>query len=75
MTRGILRLGTATVQVFITQHTDGVSIGTAIVELHDASHAQLGQSPPYLRVKCPNPKEAWAALAVLIGQTIEAVPS
>lgn len=67
MTRGVLRFDAATVQVLITQHQDGTSIGTAVVELKARN---TSASEPYHRVTAPTAKEAWASLAQWIGSVL-----
>lgn len=66
-TRGVLRFNAATVQVLLTQQSDGVIIGTAVVDLHD--HERKSAEPP-LRVLAPTAKEAWSQLAALIGRVV-----
>lgn len=61
-TRGVLRFGSATVQVLLTQHSDGQTIGSVALDLHGAPNPE-----PYHRLTAPSPKEAWAALATWIG--------
>lgn len=67
-TRGVLRFEAATVQVLLTQHADGETIGTAVVEL--TARGGRSESPPYFRVRAPSAKEAWASLASLIGRVL-----
>lgn len=66
-TRAVLRFKAATVQVLLTQHDDGQTIGTAIVELKAREDGTRG-AEPYFRVKAPDAKEAWAALALEISK-------
>ena len=66
-TRGALRFGSATVSVLLTQHGDGQTIGTAVVELRSKDKAT---NEPYHRITAATPKEAWSALALWIGQVI-----
>lgn len=63
-TRGVLRFNAATVQVLLTQHSDGVTIGTAVIELK--ARGEGTGEPPYFRVKAPTAKEAWAQLSTEI---------
>ncbi len=67
-TRAVLRFDAATVQVLITQRDDGQSHGSAVVEL---TAGPRGLSSP-LHVEAPTAKEAWARLALLIGQALAA---
>lgn len=68
-TRAVLRFDAATVQVLITQRDDGQSHGSAVVELKaDAG----GMSAP-LHSTAPTAKEAWARLALLIGEALAPV--
>lgn len=67
-TRAVLRFDAATVQVLITQRDDGQSHGSAVVELAAGSG---GMSKP-LHAIAPTAKEAWARLALMIGQALAA---